>query len=164
MKRTLIALIEDTPAALNRVASTLRRRNFNIESVTFGQSESEGVARMTLVVDGALTPIDQVVRQLYRVTDLIAIWDVTEDPIVIRELALIKVTADATTRPDIMQLVDVYRAKIVDVALTSLVIEITGPEDKVNSFIGFLEEFGIMEIVRTGRVVMARGKGSPAFY
>jgi acetolactate synthase-1/3 small subunit len=158
MKRTLIALIEDTPAALNRVASTLRRRNFNIESVTLGQSELEGVARMTLVVDGALTPIDQVVRQLYRVTDLMEIRDVTEDPIVILELALVKVKANATTRPDIMQLVDVYRAKIVDVALNSLVIEITGPEDKVDSFIGFLEEFGIMEIVRTGRVVMVRGR------
>lgn len=158
MKRTLIALIEDTPAALNRVASTLRRRNFNIESVTLGQSELEGVARMTLVVDGALTPIDQVVRQLYRVTDLIEIRDVTEAPIVIRELAMVKVQANATTRPDIMQLVDVYRAKIVDVALNSLVIEITGPEDKVDSFIGFLEEFGIMEIVRTGRVVMVRGR------
>lgn len=158
MKRTLIALIEDTPAALNRVASTLRRRNFNIESVTLGQSELESVARMTLVVDGALTPIDQVVRQLYRVTDLIEIRDVTEAPIVIRELAMVKVQANATTRPDIMQLADVYRAKIVDVALNSLVIEITGPEDKVDSFIGFLEEFGIVEIVRTGRVVMVRGR------
>lgn len=163
MKRTLIALIEDTPAALNRVASTLRRRNFNIESVTFGQSESEGVARMTLVVDGALTPIDQVVRQLYRVTDLLKIQDVTEDPIVVRELALVKVKTNALTRPDIMQLVDVYRAKIVDVALNSLVIEITGPEAKVDSFISFLQEFGIMEIVRTGRVVMVRGRSSPAF-
>ncbi len=158
MQRTLIALIEDTPAALNRVASTLRRRNFNIASVTFGQSEADDIARMTLVVDGALTPIDQVVRQLYKVIDVLKINDVTNDPIVIRELALIKVQADAKTRPDIMQLVDVYQAKIVDVALNSLVIEVTGPEEKVDSFIRFLQEFGVKEIARTGRVVMVRGQ------
>lgn len=157
MKHTLIAWMEDKPGVLARVASLFRRRNFNIESLTVGHSERPGISRMTLVVDGARTTIDQVVRQLQKQINVTEVVDVTSNPIVIREMALIRVKADASNRPQIVQLVDIYRARIVDVARESMMIEITGPESRVDSLINLLEDFGVTEMVRTGRVVMVRG-------
>ncbi len=157
MKHTLIAWMEDKPGVLARVASLFRRRNFNIESLTVGHSERSGISRMTLVVDGARTAIDQVVGQLQKQINVTEVIDVTNDPIVIREMALIRVKADASTRSQIVQLVDIYRARIVDVARESIMIEITGPESRVDSLIHLLDDFGVTEMVRTGRVVMVRG-------
>jgi acetolactate synthase-1/3 small subunit len=156
-KHTLIALMEDKPGVLNRVASLFRRRNFNIESLTVGHSETPGISRMTIVVGATHTGIEQAEKQLYKLVNITKVSDVSHEPTVIRELALIKVHAAAPTRAEIMQLVDIFRAKVVDVAAESLTIEITGPEDKVDSLVQLLRPFGIKEMVRTGRVAMVRG-------
>jgi acetolactate synthase-1/3 small subunit len=149
--------MEDKPGVLNRVASLFRRRNFNIESLTVGHSETPGISRMTVVVDGAKTGIQQVERQLAKLINITEVQDVTHESTVIRELALVKVNATASTRAEIVQLVDIFRAKIVDVAADSLMIEITGPENKIDSLVDLLRPFGIREMVRTGRVAMVRG-------
>jgi acetolactate synthase-1/3 small subunit len=159
MKHTVIAWMEDKPGVLNRVAGLFRRRNFNIESLAVGHSESPGISRMTFVVDGDDRELRQVQTQLFKLINVTAIQDVTKEPTVVRELALIKVGATSANRSEILQLVDIYRANIVDVALDSLVIQITGPEDRVESLIKLLENFGIKEMVRTGRVAMVRGNG-----
>ncbi len=156
-KHTLIALMEDKPGVLNRVASLFRRRNFNIESLTVGHSETPGISRMTIVVNADHAGIEQVEKQLYKLVNITKVSDVSHEPTVIRELALIKVHATAPTRAEIMQLVDIFRANVVDVAAESLTIEITGPEDKVDSLVQLLRPFGIKEMVRTGRVAMVRG-------
>lgn len=159
MKHTVIAWMEDKPGVLNRVAGLFRRRNFNIESLAVGHSEKPGISRMTFVVDGNERELRQVQTQLFKLINVTAVQDVTEEPTVVRELALIKVGATSANRSEILQLVDIYRANIVDVALDSLVIQITGAEDRVESLIKLLENFGIEEMVRTGRVAMVRGNG-----
>ena len=156
-KHTLIALMEDKPGVLNRVASLFRRRKFNIESLTVGHSETPGISRMTIVVDADHAGIEQVEKQLYKLVNITKVSDVSHEPTVIRELVLIKVHATAPTRAEIMQLVDIFRANVVDVAAESLTIEITGLEDKVDSLVQLLRPFGIKEMVRTGRVAMVRG-------
>jgi acetolactate synthase-1/3 small subunit len=161
-KHTLIALMEDKPGVLNRVASLFRRRNFNIASLTVGHSETPGISRMTVVVDADGAGIEQVEKQLYKLVNITKVSDVSHEPTVVRELALIKVHATAPTRAEIMQLVDIFRAKVVDVAAESLTIEITGPEDKVDSLLQLLRPFGIKELVRTGRVAMVRGSNGQA--
>lgn len=162
MKHTLIAWMEDKPGVLNRVAGLFRRRNFNIESLTVGHSETLGISRMTFVVDGDVRQLRQVQTQLAKLINVTEVQDVTDEPTVIRELALVKVHADSTNRAEILQLVDIYRASIVDVAMDSLVIQITGPEERVNSLLSLLDNFGIKEMVRTGRVAMVRGNGYSA--
>jgi acetolactate synthase-1/3 small subunit len=161
-KHTLIALMEDRPGVLNRVASLFRRRNFNIASLTVGHSETPGISRMTVVVDADGAGIEQVEKQLYKLVNITKVSDVSHEPTVVRELALIKVHATAPSRAEIMQLVDIFRAKVVDVAAESLTIEITGPEDKVDSLVQLLRPFGIKELVRTGRVAMVRGSNGQA--
>ncbi|MBI4317632.1 MAG: acetolactate synthase small subunit [Chloroflexi bacterium] len=156
MKHTVVALVENEPGVLNRVASLFRRRGFNIDSLTVGHTEIPRISRMTIVVDGANTIVEQVVKQLYKVIDVLKVSDVTEDTTVTRELALIKVSATASTRSEIMQIVDIYRAKIVDVASDSLIIEVTGNEDKIESLVQLVRRFGIKEMVRTGKVAMVR--------
>ncbi|MDA8189402.1 MAG: acetolactate synthase small subunit [Dehalococcoidales bacterium] len=156
MKHTVVALVENQPGVLNRVASLFRRRGFNIDSLTVGRTETPHISRMTIVVDGANTIVEQVVKQLYKVIDVLKVSDVSEDSSVMRELALIKVSATASTRSEIMQIVDIYRAKIVDVAADSLIIEITGTEDKIESLVQLVRRFGIKEMVRTGLIAMTR--------
>ncbi len=157
MRHTLIVLMEDKPGALNRATSLFRRRNFNIESLTVGHSETAGISRMTLVMDGSDSVVEQVSKQLYKVVNVTKVVDVTAEPAVLRELALIKVHATSNSRGEIMQLVDIFRAKAVDVASDSLTVEITGQEDKIDTLISLLRPFGIKEMVRTGRVAMVRG-------
>ena len=159
MKHTVIAWMEDKPGVLNRVAGLFRRRNFNIESLTVGHSEAPGISRMTFVVEGDDRQLRQVETQLDKLINITAVQNVTNEPTVIRELVLVKVNATSTNRAEILQLVDIYRAGIVDVAMDSLVIQITGPEDRVDSLISLLETFGIKEMVRTGRLAMVRGNG-----
>jgi acetolactate synthase-1/3 small subunit len=163
MKHTLVALMEDKPGVLNRVSSLFRRRNYNIESLSVGHSETPDISRMTIVVHGDDRIVEQVVRQLCKLINVTQVLNVSNQPTVIRELALIKVKAAAGTRSEIMELVNVFRARVIDVGATSLTVEITGPEDRVNSLIGLLRPYGIEEIARTGRVAMVRsGNGHAA--
>ena len=156
-KHTLIALVEDKPGVLNRMASLFRRRGFNIESIAVGRSEVSHLSRITIIVDGSTTMVEQVRKQLDKVIDVIRVSDITGDDMIARELALVKVKATASTRSEIIEIVDIFRAGIVDVASDSLTIEITGDENKINSLFNLLRGFGIKEITRTGRIAMTRG-------
>jgi len=156
-KHTLVALVEDKPGVLNRVASLIRRRGFNIESIAVGHSELPGLSRMTIVVDGATTAVEQVRKQLEKVIEVVKVADITEGPIIAREVALIKVHATSTTRSEIIQIVDIFRAKIVDVSSDSLIVEVTGDEEKIDSLYSLLRKFGIKELSRTGRIALPRG-------
>jgi acetolactate synthase-1/3 small subunit len=156
VRHTLIALMEDKPGVLSRVSSLFRRRNYNIESLTVGHSETPGISRMTIVVSGDDRVVEQVVKQLSKLVNVTQVVDVSGEATVIRELVLVKVSAPHGTRSEIMELANVFRARVVDVGATSLTVEITGQEDKVNSLLGLLQPFGIEELARTGRVVMVR--------
>lgn len=156
-KHTLVALVEDKPGVLNRVASLIRRRNFNIESIAVGHSEQPGLSRMTIVVDGATTTVEQVRKQLAKLIEVVKVSDLSDDPIVARELALMKVMATSSNRSEILQIVDIFRAKIIDVAPESLIIEVTGDEEKIDSLYSLVKRFGIKELARTGRIAMPRG-------
>ena len=159
-KHILVALVNDKPGVLNRVASMLRRRGFNIESLAVGHTEKEGISRMTIVISGDPSTVEQARKQLDKVIDVIKLYDITEDSVVDRELALIKVKTTPATRNEIIQIVDIFRANIVDVAADSLIVEVTGDNDKLNSLFKLLSTFGIKEIARTGRLAMTRGTPS----
>jgi acetolactate synthase-1/3 small subunit len=156
-KHTLVAMVTDKPGVLNRTASLFRRRGFNIDSIAVGHSEIPHVSRMTIVVDGSAAMVEQVRKQLEKVVDVIKVSDVTGDGTIMRELALIKVKTNAATRSEVMQIVDIFRAKIVDVSGDSVTVEATGDEDKLTSLFNLLRSFGIREIARTGCVAMTRG-------
>ena len=157
MNRTLVALVEDRPGVLNRVSSLFRRRAFNIESLTVGHTEQPGISRMTIVVDSDRTDAQKVTQHLYKLVNVIQVEDVTERPTVVRDLALIRVRANSGSRLEVMQIVDTFRARVVDVGLETLVVEVTGTEEKVEGLVEVLRPFGIVEMVRTGRVAMVRG-------
>ena len=160
-KHTLVALVQDKPGVLNRMVSLFRRRGFNIASIAVGSSELSGFSRITFVVDGSLTMVEQVRKQLLaKVIEVVKVIDITEEEIVIRELALIKVKSPAGSRSEIIQIVDIFRADIVDVSQDSLTIEITGTEEKIDSLLDLLRGFGIREIARTGRIAMVRGSSN----
>ncbi len=159
-KHTLVALVEDKPGVLNRVASLFRRRSFNIESLAVGGSEDPGLSRMTIVAIGDSAQVEQVRKQLEKLINVVKVSDITEGDMVTRELALIKVKAAASTRSEIMQIVNIFRANIIDVAPGSLTVEVTGDEDKVNSLLGLLRDFGVKEVSRTGRIALTRGSSS----
>jgi acetolactate synthase-1/3 small subunit len=157
MNHTIVALVDDVPGVLNRVASLFRRRSFNIESLAVGHTENPGVSRMTIVVNSDETSILRLIAYLYKLVNVIQVEDLTNKPCVARDLALIKVKADTENRAQITQIVDVFRARIVDISNSSFIVEITGDEDKIEGFIEVLRPIGIIEMVRTGRVVLARG-------
>ena len=154
---TIVALVQDRPGVLNRVASLFRRRGFNITSLAVGQCEQPRLSRMTFVVEGDDATVEQVTKQLNKLIEIIRVSEISEDEIVARELALVKVHSTPATRSEIMQLVDIFRANIVDVGPSSLVIEVTGEEDKITALCDLLKPFGVREIMRTGRVAMVRG-------
>jgi len=156
-RHTMIAWMEDKPGVLNRVSGLFGRRNFNIESLTVGHSETKGISRMTFVVRGTHRDMHQVRTQLNKIINVTAIEDVTSEPTIMRELALIRVKADSESRAEVMQLVDIFRASIVDVDMDSVMIQIVGKDSQIDSLIAMLENFGIEEMVRTGRVAMRRG-------
>jgi acetolactate synthase I/III small subunit len=156
-KHTIVAIVTDKPGVLNRVASLFRRRGFNIDSIVVGHSELPHLSRMTIVVDGANTTVEQVRKQLDKVIDVVRVFDITGANLIARELALIKVKATASTRSEIIEIVDIFRANVVDVASDSVIVEVTGDEGKINSLLDLLRSFGIRELARTGRVAMARG-------
>lgn len=157
MEHILVALVEDKPGVLTRVASLFRRRAFNIQSLAVGHCERDGLSRMTVVVNGDDTQVEQVRKQLDKLINVIRVSDISERPMVARELALVKVKATSATRSEIMQIVDIFRATIVDVAPDSLTVEVTGDEDKLESLFQLLRGFGIKEISRTGRIALTRG-------
>jgi len=157
MYHTLVALVEDKPGVLNRVASLFRRRTFNIESLTVGHTDQPGVSRMTILVNCEEDNIERLVAYLYKLVNVIQVTDLSQVPTVSRDLAMIKVNATAENRTHIMQIVDVFRARIVDISNSSFIIEITGDEEKIEGFIEVLKPLGIIEMARTGLVSMARG-------
>ncbi|MFW6118531.1 MAG: acetolactate synthase small subunit [Chloroflexota bacterium] len=159
-KHTLVALMEDKPGVLNRIASLFRRRSFNIKSLAVGASEHPGLSRMTTVVVGDSAQVEQVRKQLEKLINVVKVSDITEGEMVARELALIKVKTTASTRSEIMQIVGIFRANIVDVAPGSLTVEVTGDEGKLNSLLGLLRDFGVKEVSRTGRIALTRGSSS----
>jgi acetolactate synthase-1/3 small subunit len=157
-KHTLVVLLEDEPGALNRVVSMFRRRSFNIESLSVGHTEEQSLSRMTLTVLGEEAEVEQMVKQLYKVIEVIKVTDVTEEQSIIRELAFIKVNADKPeSRAEIMQFAEIFKARVLDVAVDSIIVEFTGPEDEVERLFGLLRRFGIKESLRTGSVAMLRG-------
>ncbi len=157
---TLVSLVQDEPGVLTRIAGLFRRRGFNIESLSVGHCEQPGLSRMTIVVKGGDAEVEQVTKQLDKLINVVAVTDITRRDMVARELALIKVSAESDDRSEIMQMVDIYRAKIVDVASDSLTVEVTGGEDKIDSLLTLLRPFGITEMARTGRTALTRGSQS----
>ncbi len=158
MRHTLVATMEESPSTLNRVVSLFRQRGFAIDSLSIGRTHDAHISRLTMVVDGSRTAVEQVIKQLYKIIEVRKVSDLTEDQTVERELALIKVTSkNSALRAEIMQIVDIYRGRIVDVAPGSLIVEVTGPNDKIDSMLGLLRPYGIKEMVRTGLVAMTRG-------
>ncbi|MCZ7393795.1 MAG: acetolactate synthase small subunit [Candidatus Methanoperedens sp.] len=157
MKHTVAILVENKPGVLTRVAGLFSRRGFNIESLAVGVTENPDTSRMTIVVTGDDRVLEQVMKQLNKLIDVIRVSDIPPEESVNRELALIKVGVDSGTRAEVMQIVDVFRAKIVDVGIKSLVVEVTGDESKINAMEQLLRQFGIKEMVRTGKIAMNRG-------
>lgn len=157
-QHTLVALVQDRPGVLTRVASMFRRRGYNIASLAVGKSEQLGLSRMTVVVNGDEDTVAQVTKQLDKLIEVIRVSNITNEEIVVRELALIKVSSTTANRGEIIQIVNLFRANIVDVGIQSMVIEITGEEDKIQALYNLLEPFGILEMLRTGRVAMVRGQ------
>ncbi len=160
MEHIFVVLVEDKPGVLNRVASLFRRRAFNIESLAVGHTDQPGVSRMTIVVDGEKVNAERVIAYLYKLVNVIQVEDLSAAPMVRRDLAMIKVMATAENRAEIMQMADVFRAHIVDVTSTSMIVEITGDEEKISGFIEVMRPQGIIEMVRTGSVAMGRGSSS----
>ncbi|MEW5872851.1 MAG: acetolactate synthase small subunit [Chloroflexota bacterium] len=165
MQHTLIALVEDRPGVLNRVASLFRRRNFNIVSLNVGRTENEHISRMTIVMDSERADdARKVEANLYKLVNVIDVQDVTNQAAVTRDLALVKVQATPEQRAEIANLASIFRARIVDIASDSVIVEITGTEDKIESLVELLRPMGILEMVRTGQVAMMRGQANGVRY
>jgi acetolactate synthase-1/3 small subunit len=157
MKHTLVALVENKPGVLNRVASLFRRRNYNIDSLTVGRTHNPEVSRMTIVMDEG-TDAAKVEQNLYKMVNVIEVANVSQKPTVTRDLALVKMRVDAQTRGQVLQICDIFRARVVDAGPTTMMVEVTGDEAKISSLIELLRPIGILEMVRTGVVTMARGE------
>ena len=157
MHHILVALVEDKPGVLNRVASMFRRRAFNIESLAVGHTDQPGISRMTIVIDSTQTNAERVIANLYKLVNVIDVQDVTLQPSVTRDLALIKVKVGPERRAEVNGLAQIFRARIVDVAAEAVIVEVTGTEDKIEGMIELLRPLGIVEMVRTGQVSMTRG-------
>jgi acetolactate synthase-1/3 small subunit len=160
MKHTLSVLVENKPGVLTRVAGLFARRGFNIDSLVVGETENPQLSRMTITVDEQDQPVEQVTKQLHKLINVLKITDLDPAGSVERELLLIKVKADAQSRAEIMQMVEIFGATIVDVTSEVLLIEMTGARDKVGALIDLLVPFGIVELMRTGRLAMSRGRKS----
>ena len=158
MKHTVSVLVANQSGVLARIASLFSRRGFNIESLSVGQTEKEDVSRITLVVAGDDKDLEQLTKQLNKQVVVYKVSNISNDPTVSRSMAFIKVKANYETRSEIIQIVDVFRGEIVDVANDSVMVEVTGDEGKINAMEELLEPYGIVELVRTGKIAMTRGK------
>jgi len=156
--RLLSLLVENHPGVLNKVSSMIRRRGMNITSLSVGETDDDSVSRMTVAVDVGRAQADQAVKQLYKLIEVIKVADITEDPIVDRELVLAKVAAQRGDRSELLQIVDIFKAKIADVSPEAMVLEMSGPEDEVETFLELIRPFGIKEVARSGTVAMAKGR------
>jgi acetolactate synthase-1/3 small subunit len=156
-RHTLSVLVEDQPGVLARIASLFARRGFNIESLAVGPTEAEGVSRMTIVVNVAESPLEQVTKQLNKLINVLKIVELDNSAAVQRELLLVKVKADSNTRSSVLETVALFRAKVVDVATDAITIEATGNHDKIQALLKVLEEYGIKELVQSGMVAIGRG-------
>ncbi len=157
-KHTLSILVENKPGVLTRIAGLFARRGFNIDTLAVGPTDDESVSRVTLTVDGAKHPIDQVTKQLHKLVNVLKIRDLEPADAVPRELALVKVAAEGPARAEVMALADIFRGKVVDVSRRAIVVEVTGSDDKVEAFEALVRPFGLIEMVRTGEIAISRGR------
>ena len=158
-KHVLSILVENKSGVLTRIAGLFARRGFNIDTLTVGPTDDEQISRVTLTVDGALHPIDQVTKQLHKLVNVLKIRDLEPEETLGRELALFKVSADGPARAEVMQICEIFRAKVVDVTRRSIVAEVTGTCEKVDAFEQLLRPFGLIEMARTGEIAISRGRG-----
>jgi acetolactate synthase-1/3 small subunit len=160
-KHILSILVENKPGVLARIAGLFARRGFNIDSLAVGATDDTSMSRITLTVDGAAHPIDQVTKQLHKLVHVIKIRDLEPDETVARELALFKISCqDGDSRAQVMQFTDIFRGKTVDVSKRSVTVEVTGTDDKIEAFEEMVRPFGLIEMVRTGEIAVARGRGA----
>jgi acetolactate synthase I/III small subunit len=159
-KHILSLLVENTPGVLARISGLFARRGFNIDSLAVGPTDDDSISRITLTVDGANHPIDQVTKQLHKLVNVIKIRDLEPDESVARELALFKIAADGDSRGQIMEYTDIFRGRIVDVSKRSMTVEVTGADDKIEAFERAIRPFGLIEMVRTGEVAVSRGRST----
>ena len=162
MLNTFVVHVENKPGVLTRVSSLFRRRAFNIDSLTVGRTEKPEVSRMTITVDADVDQAKRIEASLYKLVNVLLVENITNDPMISRDLALIKVSTHQATRGQVLQLAEVFRARVQDVAIESITVEITGNEEKIDRFLEMLTPYGILEMVRTGIVAMRRGKRSSA--
>jgi acetolactate synthase-1/3 small subunit len=158
-KHVLSILVENKPGVLTRISGLFARRGFNIDTLAVGPTDDPDVSRITLTLDGAMHPIDQVTKQLHKLINVLKIRDLEPDDTVARELALFKIAADGGARAEVMQMCEIFRGKVVDVTKRSLTVELTGTADKIEAFERIVRPFGLIEMVRTGEVAIARGRG-----
>ena len=158
-KHILSILVENKPGVLARIAGLFSRRGFNIDTLAVGPTDDPSISRITLTLDGAVHPIDQVTKQLHKLVNVLKIRDLEPEETLARELALFKVVADGAGRAEVMQICEIFRAKIVDVTKRSVVVEVTGNCDKVDAFERLIRPFGLIEMARTGEIAISRGRG-----
>ena len=158
-KHILSILVENKPGVLARVAGLFSRRGFNIDTLAVGPTDDPSVSRITLTLDGAVHPIDQVTKQLHKLVNVLKIRDLEPRETLARELAMFKVSADSASRAEVMQICEIFRGKVVDVTKRSLTIEVTGTTDKIEAFERMVRPFGLVEMMRTGEIAIARGRG-----
>jgi acetolactate synthase-1/3 small subunit len=158
-KHILSILVENKPGVLTRIAGLFARRGFNIDTLAVGPTDDAAFSRITLTLDGAVHPIDQVTKQLHKLVNVLKIRDLEPAETLARELAVFKVSADGAARAEVMQICEIFRAKIVDVTKRSLIIEVTGTCDKVDAFERLIRPFGLIEMARTGEIAISRGRG-----
>jgi acetolactate synthase-1/3 small subunit len=159
-RHVLVAVVLNKPGVLNRVSSLMRARNFNIDSLAVSHTDREDISRMTITLHGDDVAVEQAAKQLYRLIDVLKVQDVTAEPTVQQELALVKIRATVSNRAEVLKLVELSRGRVVDVADGSVIVEVTGTESEIDAFVALVRTYGIKELVRTGAVVMARGSGS----
>jgi acetolactate synthase-1/3 small subunit len=158
-KHILSIMVENKPGVLTRIAGLFARRGFNIDTLAVGPTEDERISRITMTLDGALHPIDQVTKQLHKLVNVLKIRDLEPEETIARELAMFKVSADGASRAEVMQVCEIFRAKIVDVTRRSVVVEVTGTCDKIEAFEQLVRPFGLIEMARTGEIAISRGRG-----
>ncbi len=157
-KHILSILVENKPGVLTRVAGLFARRGFNIDTLAVGPTEDERVSRVTLTLDGAMHPIDQVTKQLHKLVNVLKIRDLEPEETVARELALFKIASDGAARGEVMQISEIFRGKVVDLTKRSITIEVTGNDEKIEAFERMVRPFGLIEMVRTGEIAISRGR------
>jgi acetolactate synthase-1/3 small subunit len=158
-KHILSILVENKPGVLTRIAGLFARRGFNIDTLAVGPTDDDDLSRITLTLDGAMHPIDQVTKQLHKLVNVLKIRDLEPAETVARELALFKISADGASRGEVMQIVEIFRGKVIDVTRRSVIAEVTGPHDKIEAFERMVRPFGLVEMVRTGEIAVSRGRG-----